>query len=303
VSRAFTPRAVERVRPIARTLFLQLLDGFVRGPDDDVVAGLCAPYPVPVLCALLGIEDARVADMSRWSKSVLKSLQPTAMQHFEEMEVAQQELEEYAVTLIDKRRVHPRDDLLSGLIAAEEQGDRLTSSELVTMIVQLLVAGTETIQSQLSNILHTLATHPAVWSRLSDGELSGPDVVEEAIRWEPAQEGVPRVATQDVTIGGIDIPAGTFLVLSTFGANQESNANVGFDPRSDSANVYNLAFGGGVHHCLGASLARLELIEAVDAIREQFVSLELAGRAEPARGLALSGYARLPLRLSPHSAR
>ncbi|MDO9174429.1 MAG: cytochrome P450, partial [Actinomycetota bacterium] len=224
VSKAFTPKAVESLRPTTRATIAGLLDAVIDAGSCDAVPALCEPFPIPVICALVGIEPDRVADMSRWASSILQSLRLDAGAYLAEIEQAQAELDDYLDVLIDERRAAPRDDLLSNLILAEEEGDRLSRSELQSVVAMMLVAGTDTTRNQLSNMIHTFAEHPDQWALLRARPELVPNAVEEAIRWEPATEALPRVAAEPLEIGGYHVEAGSIVVLMSMSANHDTTA-------------------------------------------------------------------------------
>jgi cytochrome P450 len=300
VSKAFTPRAVEALRPSTRAVIAGLVDSVVDDGACDAVPALCDPFPIPVICALVGIEADRLDDMSRWASSILLSLRLDAGAFIDEIEAAQAELDEYIEGLIALRRREPREDLLSSLIAVEEEGDRLSPSELLSVVAMMLVAGTDTTRNQLSNMIHTFAEHPDQWALLRSRPELVAAAVEEAIRWEPATEALPRFAIEDIEIGGHVVPAGTFVVLMSMSANHDTSVLPGGDrfdiTRATPDGWHLLTFGGGIHYCLGANLARLELTEALAELSSRFETLALAGEPDlHPNGSPIRGYAHLPI--------
>jgi cytochrome P450 len=300
VAKAFTPRSVEALRPFTRRTISHLVDAVFDRGQCDAVPAICDPFPIPVICALVGIEADRLADMSRWASSILLSLRLDAGLFIEEIERAQEEMDDYLMELIEERRVAPRDDLLSNLIMVEEEGDRLSPSELLSVVAMMLVAGTDTTRNQLSNLIHTFAEYPDQWALLRERpELVGA-AVEEAIRWEPATEALPRFAVEDIEIGGHLVPAGTIVVLMTMSANHDDTVLPDADTfditRETPSGWHLLTFGGGIHYCLGANLARLELTEALAELSSRFGTISLAGDAvmNPS-GSVIQGYSALPI--------
>ena len=301
VSKAFTPRSVEALRPFTRATIATLLDAVIDDRACDAVAALCDPFPIPVICALIGIEADRWPDMSRWATSVLLSLRLDAGMFIEEIDQAQKELDEFITGLVADRRIDPRDDLLSNLIAAEEAGDKLSPSELLSVVAMMIVAGTDTTRNQLSNTIYAFAEHPEQWALLR----SRPDLVtaamEESVRWQPATEAIPRFAIEDLEIGGLLVPAGTVVVLMSMSANHDTAALPGADrldiERTVPEGWHLLTFGGGIHYCLGANLARLELTEAIAELSARLPNLRLDGPAimNPP-GSIIQGYSSLPIR-------
>ena len=301
VSKAFTPRAVEKLRPFVRETMAHLLDSVIDDGGCDAATALCEPFPIPVICALIGIEADRWTDMSRWATSVLLSLRLDAGTFIEEIDQAQKELDEFITGLIEDRRGNPRDDLLSNLIAAEEAGDRLSPSELLSVVAMMIVAGTDTTRNQLGNTINAFAENPEQWALLR----ARPDLMsaamEESIRWQPATEAIPRFAVEDLEVGGYSIPAGTVVVLMSMSANHDTAAFPGADrfdiERAVPEGWHLLTFGGGIHYCLGANLARLELTEALAELSARLPKLRLNGPAvmNPP-GSIIQGYTSLPIR-------
>ncbi len=303
VSKAFTPRSVELLRPYTRQVIADLAAPVAAAGGGDAVSAMCDPFPIPVICALVGIEADRVADMSRWASSILLSLRLDAGAYLDEIESAQAELDEYIDELVEQRRAEPRDDLLSNLIAVEEEGDRLSPSELRSVVAMMLVAGTDTTRNQLSNVIHTFAQHPDQWALLREQPRLVPAAVEEAIRWEPATEALPRFALEDIEMGGHLVPAGSIVILMSMSANHDTTALPGGDvfdiTRAAPDGWHLLTFGGGIHYCLGANLARLELTEALAELSSRFRTVELDGPpVQHPAGSPIRGYASLPIRVT-----
>jgi cytochrome P450 len=300
VSKAFTPRSVEALRPSTRATISSLIDGVIDAGSCDAIPTLCNPFPIPVICALIGIEPDRIDDMSRWAGSILLSLRLDAGMFIDEMEAAQEEMDDYLTELIEQRRAVPRDDLLSNLISVEEAGDRLSPSELLSVVSMMLVAGTDTTRNQLGCMINTFAEHPDQWALLRERPELIASAVEEAIRWEPATEAIPRFAIEDLEVDGMTIPAGSIVVLMSMSANHDTMALPGADrfdiERTTPEGWHLLTFGGGIHYCLGASLARLELTEALAELSTRFPTLRLTGDAVPhLPGSPIFGYSSLPI--------
>jgi cytochrome P450 len=300
VSKAFTPRAVEGLRPYTRSVIRKLLGAVFEAGRCDAVPALCNPFPIPVICALVGIEPDRIDDMSRWAGSILLALRFDAGSFLAEIEQAQAELDQYIDGLIEARRNTPRDDLLSRLIAVEEAGDRLSRVELQAVVAMMLVAGTDTTRNQLGNMIHTFAEHPNEWAMVRARPDLVHNAVEEAIRWEPATQAIPRFALEDVEVDGLLIPKGSFVGLMSLSANHDESTLPGadrFDITRESPNGWQLlTFGGGIHYCLGANLARVELTEALAELSSRFATLRLDGDPVPnPPGSVIMGYKSLPI--------
>jgi cytochrome P450 len=300
VSKAFTPRAVETLRPFTRSVIRGLVDAVFDQGRCDAVPSLCNPFPIPVICALVGIEPDRIDDMSRWAGSILLALRFDAGTFLKEIEQAHAELDDYIDQLIVARRKSPRDDLLSRLIAVEEAGDTLSTAELQAVVAMMLVAGTDTTRNQLANLIHTFAEHPNEWARVRTRPELVPNGVEEAIRWEPATQAIPRFALEDIELEDLLIPKGSLVALMSVSANHDESALPGaerFDVTRESPEGWQLlTFGGGIHYCLGANLARVELTEALAELSSRFETLRLVGTPVPhPAGSVIMGYQSLPI--------
>ncbi|MEU8915268.1 cytochrome P450 [Streptomyces nigrescens] len=277
VAKAFTVRQVEKLRPQVRQLAHELLDELVAaGPPADLVDRYALPIPVAVICRMLGVPAEDRPRFRVWSDAALSTSSLTAAEFDANME----ELRAYMRQLIEEHRRAPRDDLMTALIDARDVGDRLSELELVDLCVGILVAGHETTASQIPNFVLALLDHPGQLALLREQpELIG-GAVEELLRFVPLGSGAsqPRYATEDVEVGGTLVRAGTPVLVAVGAANRDA---LRFDTPgtldiSRTGNQH-LGFGHGVHHCLGAPLARLELQEAIGALITRFPELRLAG--------------------------
>lgn len=276
VAKAFTARRMEAMRPRVREMVRTAVDGMVAGgPPADLVAHLALPLPVGVICELLGVPYEDRERFRAWSEGVLST---TALPP-EEVQRCYLDLGTYLAGLVARRRAEPTGDLLGTLVVARDEGERLSEQELVVFGVTLLVAGHETTANQLGNFVYTLLTHRDQLDVLYRRPDLVPQAVEELLRFIPlgGGAGFPRVATEDVEIGGVTVRAGEAVFVSSPSANRDEAA---FDDpetlditRTDNPHM---AFGHGVHHCLGAQLARLELCEALSAIVTRLPGLRLA---------------------------
>ncbi|MFI6683933.1 cytochrome P450 [Streptomyces sp. NPDC050485] len=277
VARAFTVRQVEKLRPQVRELTAKLLDGMEsEGPPADLVDRYALPLPVAVICRLLGVPEADRPRFRVWSDAALSTSSLTAA----EFDANRDELRAYMGELIDRHRQDPQDDLMTALIEARDGRDRLSELELVDLCVAVLVAGHETTASQIPNFTLTLLDHPDQLARLRSRPELIANAVEELLRFVPLGSGAgqPRYATEDVEVGGTLVRAGTPVLVATGAANRDALRFTG-PGVLDIAREGNqhLGFGHGVHHCLGAPLARLELQEALSALITRFPGLKPAG--------------------------
>lgn len=272
VSRAFTPRAAAQLRPIAARYVAERLSGLRRAGGGDLVPAL-AHVPMHVMCALVGVPAARVPEFISW----IDALSPI----FGFMEPAQIAAAERAITellayvreLVAQRSETPADDLLSALLRAEHDGDRLTRDETVTMVANLLVGGHDTTGSQIGCTLLTLLARPDVLRglRTEPGLLAA--LVSETIRFEPSIPTAMRTVVEPIEICGIERPAGTIVMCTLLSANRDPEVwrdPHAFVPRRfadpDAPRLF--SFGAGPHYCLGAALARMTLEESVRGVAE-----------------------------------
>ncbi|MEV6567766.1 cytochrome P450 [Streptomyces kronopolitis] len=280
VAKAFTVRQVEKLRPQVRELTHGLLDELeAAGPPADLVDRYALPIPVAVICRMLGVPAEDRPRFRVWSDAALSTSSLTA----EEFDANLEELRAYMGQLIEEHRRAPQDDLMTALIDARDVGDRLSELELVDLCVGILVAGHETTATQIPNFVLALLDHPGQLALLRERPQLIDKAVEELLRFVPLGSGAgqPRYATEDVEVGGTLVRAGTPVLVAVGSANRDALRfeEPGTLDISRAANQH-LGFGHGVHHCLGAQLARLELQEAIGALITRFPGLRLAGDVE-----------------------
>ncbi|MEV4433052.1 cytochrome P450 [Streptomyces sp. NPDC049555] len=277
VTKAFTVQRVERLRPDIRALADSLLDEMVAaGPPADLVDAFALPLPVSVICRLLGVPEEDRPLFRKWSDDALSTSSLTA----EEAETSRQELRAYMAGLVAARRARPADDLMTALIEARDKEDRLSEPELIDLCVAVLVAGHETTATQIPNFVCTLLEHPGELARLREDPSLIPAAVEELLRFVPLGMAAasPRYATEDVEVGGTLVRRGEPVLVSVGAANRDEErfAAAGVLDVGREGNQH-LGFGHGVHHCLGAPLARVELQEALRALVLRLPGLHVAG--------------------------
>jgi cytochrome P450 len=269
VSRAFTPRAVEGLRADAASMAIDALSPIAANGEGDLVAALNS-LPMRVMCRLLGVPDADVAVFGGWADAlspVFSFMEPEQITAATDALAA---LLDYVGDLAKLRRDEPGDDLITALLTAQDQGDRLDRDELVAMVANLIVGGHDTTASQLGCSLLTILRHPKEADKVrAEPDLIG-SAVAETIRYDPSIPMVPRTCAESITVAGSEVPAGALILLCTASANREPS--VWRDPETvDVARVTQsnaprlLSFGAGPHYCLGAALARLTVEEAVRA--------------------------------------
>lgn len=305
VARSFTPRRVEALEPRIHAIATQLVHA-TRGEDCvDVVESLAGPLPVSVICELLGVDGADRARLVPWSHALARSLDPPFLVSDKERRAqahARDELSRFLVGLADERRRCPSHDLLSDLASMRHRGaareERLTEPELVATCVLLLVAGHETTTSLIGNGLLALLRHPAQLDRLRRRPELMPRAIEELLRFDPPVQLTMRTALTDADVAGVTVRKGTGVLLLLGSANRDPAAH----PDPDVLDVgrppsAHLAFGHGVHFCLGAPLARLEAQVALRTLLADVGRLELAAEPVWKENAVLRGVRRLDVRL------
>jgi hypothetical protein len=281
VNKAFTPRVVERMRPHIEAIVARLLDRVAPRGRMEVIEDLAYPLPIEVICGMLGVPAADQDAFRAWSLDIARSLDAIALPLpdavVERGNRARRALTEYFQRLIAERRRQPQDDLTSDLIAAEEAGDRLSEAELLATLILLLVAGHETTVNLIGNGLLALLRHPEELARWRARPALAESAVEELLRYDGPVQRTGRIAREDVEIGGRPIKAGE-VVLGLIGAANRDPAHFPDPDRLDLDRRDNrhLAFGWGIHFCLGAPLARVEAQAALGAVLRRFPGLRLA---------------------------
>ena len=299
VNPALSPRSVERYRPAMREFLAQLLDRVALDGGCEFIADFAKPYPSLVIAHVMGapLEDApRLHHFSNWIQRQFDPASLTSQRA--EIEAAVAEFYDYLDELITSRRRSPGPDLITDLIEAEEEGDRLTHDELCNLVLNILVGGVDTSQSQLAHAVRLLAEHPAQWQRLrSDPQGLAPAAVEEALRYEPITPFTARITAAELEYRGVRFDPGTIVLVSAWHANRQRVEEDDFDIEVGRATARLLTFGAGIHFCVGANLARAEMQEALAFLAERVVSLELDGAPVYGTPSGIYGIESLPLRL------
>jgi cytochrome P450 len=321
VNPALSPRAVERYRPAMKVFMQGLLEQAIASssagdgnpaPAEGIVCefveAFAKPYPSLVIADVMGapLEDA--PKLHHWSNWIQRQFDAGSMSTEREgIERAVEEFYEYAESLLRTRRESPGDDLISKLIEAEDQGERLSDVECINLVFNVLVGGVDTSQSQLAHAIRLLAENPNQWSLLREDPSLAGAAVEEALRYEPITPFTARILTEEVSYRDVTFPEGTIVMVCAFTGNRdldgeesgESGADrfdiTAADRRSDGGRARALTFGAGVHYCLGANLARLELQEGLAFLADHLKDLELAGEPEFGTISGIYGLERLPI--------
>ena len=276
VAKAFTARRVEELRPGTTEIADELVDAMVAaGPPADLVESFSTPLPVRVICRLLGVPPTDQHLFRTWSEAIVSttSLPPEQIREY------MANLHAYMAGLIAQRRASPTDDLIGALVLARDNEDRLSEQEMVELAAGLLAAGHETTVTQISNFMYVLLTHPAKLAELrADPDLI-PGAVEELLRYVPlgAASAFARYATEDLELSGVRIRAGEPVIPALSSANRDLSVFAEADGLdfTREANPH-IGFGHGVHHCLGAQLARMELQVALRTLIGRLPELRLA---------------------------
>jgi len=320
VNPALSPRAVERYRPVMREFLEELLEQAIAasagahgnggGPARvircEFVEAFAKPYPSMAIATVMGAPLADAPRLHHWSNWIQRQFDAISMaSERDRIEQAVEEFYEYAEALVRARRSEPRDDLITKLIQAEEQGDRLSDVECINLVFNVLVGGVDTSQSQLAHAIRLLAEHPDQWELLASEPALAERAVEEALRYEPITPFTARITTEDVSFRDVSFPQGTMVMVCAFTGNRDLDEDArggggpdAFDITADRARARPLTFGAGVHYCLGANLARVELQEGLAFLSQRMHDLALDGEPEYENPSGIYGLAKLPIRFS-----
>jgi cytochrome P450 len=301
VAKAFTPRAAARLQRLIVEIITDLIDAHVSAGRCDVVCDVAEPFPTPVICALLGTPRRDWKLFSDWSTDIKKIFDWNLAADEASILNAWQALDDYLEDMVARRRHTLTDDLISELIRAEDDGQRLEHDELLSLAVALLGAGTDTTRHQLAAAVDLFCDHPDQWALLGEQPELVPRAVEEVMRYRLIGFALPRIATEDVELAGVRIPAGTLVFANTAAANRDPAAFSEpdrFDITRDNA-VGTLSFGNGAHYCLGSHLARLELTQALTVMAERMPNLRRTGPAPWPSMIGVTGPATVPVEFDP----
>jgi|HubBroStandDraft_4_1064222.scaffolds.fasta_scaffold01760_5 cytochrome P450 len=296
---AFTPRAIAGLEPWIREVTVRLLTAADGAAAFDLIDALAFPLPIAVICHLLGVPAEDQAQFRAWGHDVAGTLDPqTAAAAQADNRAAELALTGYLQDLVRERRANPDDSILSALIAAEDEGDRLSSGEVVSTALLLLIAGFETTVNLIGNGAVALLRDPDSWNRLREDPALVPGAIDEMLRYDSPVQLTYRIATEDVEVGGSVIAKGQAVLVSIGGANRDPSVFEQPDEfridRSDPGR--HLSFSLGTHHCLGSSLARLEGRIAIEELTRRYPALELAAPPTRRSLLVLRGFESVPVR-------
>jgi cytochrome P450 len=302
VSKAFTVRRVEDFRPVIRGIAAELAAEMAEVEECDFIAAFAHPFAWRVLCRFVGIPEETQAEVRVWAHEVGLIFGYSVEEHRARIETALRNLHTFIDGLVAERRQAPRDDLLSALVAAEEAGELLTDAELRSMVITLMAAGHGTVQHQLGHAMSAFMARPEQWRLLRAEPALAALAADEVVRYCPSSLlGLPRIAKADVEVNGVRFAAGSCVLPITGAANRDASAFEAADELDISRRrAPHLTYGGGIHYCLGAAMARVELQEALTLLPSRLLEPTPAGPGEwlpPTE--VVYGPVRLPIRYQP----
>jgi cytochrome P450 len=283
VNPAFTPRSADKWRPAMREFLERLWEPLADQSSCEFVDAFAKPYPSLTIATVMGAPLDDAPKLHQWSNLIQRQFDgPSLMHERDAIERACAEFYEWAGALIERRKDDPSDDLISTLIAAEQEGDRLSDVECMNLVLNVLVGGVDTTQSQLAHAVRLLAANPDQWRLLGERPELAAAAVEETLRYEPITPFTARLLHEPVEYRDVTFPEGTVVMVCAFTGNRdgvEGDASA-FDITADRGDAKPLTFGAGIHYCLGANLARAELQEALAFLPARMPGLELSGEPE-----------------------
>jgi cytochrome P450 len=299
VNPALAPRTVDRYRPAMREFLSQLLAGLPADGRCDFIDAFAKPYPSLVIAHVMGAPLSDAPRLHHWSNWIQRQFDAASLMNERALiEQAVAEFYEYADALIEARRRSPSGDLITDLISAEEAGDRLSHDELRNLVLNILVGGVDTSQSQLAHAVRLLAGHPSQWEALrADPRGLALPAVDEALRYEPITPITARITVNEIEHRGVTFPPGSIVLVSAWHANRDGVEPDEFDITADRPRARVLTFGAGIHYCVGANLARAEMQEGLAFLAQNVRSIELSGEPEFGTPSGIYGLETLPLRL------
>jgi cytochrome P450 len=301
VSAAFTPRQVERLRPRLREYLAGLWQQIAAAGRCEAVTALARPLPSMAIAELLGV-PADAAQLAVWSGRLQAVFDMDMTAKRAEIEAAHLEVRDYVLDLVQERRQRPGEDLLSAFVHHEQDGDRLTEAEIVSLTSSVIAGGTDTTESQLAHGLRLFADHPDQWRQLGDDPALAERACQEVLRFEPIAPFTARLVREEVELDGIVFPVNTVLFVCAATANRDPKTYTNpdrFDIMADRGGAQVVTFGFGAHFCAGSHLARAEIIEALTFLAPRMRDLEPDG--EPVFGTPTGIYTMrsLPVRFTP----
>jgi cytochrome P450 len=300
VGPAFTPRAASWWRPAMRDIAEDLWRELDGATACEFVSWFAGPFPARTIAEVIGAPQADARALQDWSSWVQRQFDIRALAaEPERIERAVRELYDYVDDLLAKRRREPADDLLSALLAAEAEGDRLSMTECVNLVLNVLAGGVDTTTAQLAHAFRLFAAHPEQWELLGQRPDLVPRSVDEVLRFEPITPLTARICTEEIVHRDVTFPAGTIVAICAERANRQTAAGDDFDITAERGGDRVLTFGAGPHFCLGQNLARAELEEAIGFLAPRLPGLRAAGPAKLGGVEGIYGIESLPLAWDP----
>ena len=296
VAPAFTPRSAARWRPVMREIASALWRELADRTECDFVSWFAGPFPARTIAAVIGAPQQDAAALHEWSSLVQRQFDIRALAaEPERIEQAVCELYDYVADLLDRRRGEPADDLISALLRAEADGERLSGPECVNLVLNVLAGGVDTTSAQLAHALRLFAADPDQWEALRQQPGLVTRAADEVLRFEPITPFTARLCTEQIEHRGVIFPAGTIVAICAERANRESASGEVFDITAEPAGDRVLTFGAGPHFCLGQNLARAELEEALGFLAPRLPGLRAAGPERLGGVEGIYGIDSLPL--------
>ncbi|MEB3070675.1 cytochrome P450 [[Mycobacterium] vasticus] len=301
VVRAFTPRAVKRLVDPTHAIANGLVDNFIARGRADLSAEFAFSLPAMVIAELVGIPAGDRGPFIKWADDAVAAAGPDSSGYAE----SDAELREYVLGIIDQRRREPGEDLLSDLVQIHDDGDSLTTEELVAVVRMLILAGTDTTSNLIGSMLHYLLSERSRWERLSADRTLIPNVIEETLRIDPPLYWVPRKSAVDVEMAGVVIPSGTMVCNAVGHANRDPEVVTRPDEwdmeRPAAENRTHWTFGFGEHFCIGSALARMEAAAALEVLLDRIPDVGLADDYNyfPHGPMMMRGVKAMPVTFTP----
>ncbi len=295
VGPAFTPRRADRWRPVMRGFLEDLWSQTAPNGSCDFVAAVARPFPSLTIATVLGAPHQDAGRLQEWSSWVQRQFDIRALStNRDDIEQAVVEVQDYVTALLEDRRAAPADDLISDLLAARDQGDRLSAAECVQLVANLLAGGIDTTTAQLAHAIRLFAGHPAQWALLAADPALASRAVDEVLRFEPVTPFTARICLEQIEHRDVIFPAGTIVAVCAERANREGGAGEEFDITA-TRDTRLLTFGAGMHYCLGSNLARAELEEALAFLAPRTPDLAFDGPAQLGGVEGIYGIDKLPI--------
>jgi cytochrome P450 len=295
VGPAFTPRRADRWRPVMRGFLEDLWSQAAPNGSCDFVAAVARPFPSLTIATVLGAPHQDAGRLQEWSSWVQRQFDIRALStNRDDIEQAVVEVQDYVTALLQDRRAAPADDLISDLLDARDQGDRLSAAECVQLVANLLAGGIDTTTAQLAHAIRLFAGHPAQWALVAADPALASRAVDEVLRFEPVTPFTARICLEQIEHRDVIFPAGTIVAVCAERANREGGAGEEFDITA-TRDTRLLTFGAGMHYCLGSNLARAELEEALAFLAPRTPDLAFDGPAQLGGVEGIYGIDKLPI--------